>query len=110
MFTLDLAIVCVTMLAALWMFRSSVERLTRHKYTIFALVLPLGITWTFAGGDDSAQVQELLRRALESRTPNPKPQRTMNGGGHPTDLKRPPLHTVDKNKKQRDRSTDLSPE
>lgn len=107
MFTLDLAIVCVTMLAALWMFRNSVERLTRHKYTIFALFLPFGVTWTFAGGDNPNEVQELLRRALESRAPKPKALKPVAVGNH-TEPKRPPLHTVEK--KQRDRSTDISPE
>jgi hypothetical protein len=65
--TLDVALVCCTLLAALHMFKHSIERVAKQKHSVFMLLLPFGITWMFAGGDRADEVEQLVKQALLKR-------------------------------------------
>jgi N-glycosylase/DNA lyase len=66
--TLDVIIVCSTLLAALHMFKRSIERVARQKHSVFMLLLPFGITWMFAGGDRADEIEQLVKQALLKRS------------------------------------------
>jgi hypothetical protein len=90
--TLNVAIVCSTLLIALFMTRRSIDRVSRQKHSVFMLMLPFGITWMIAGGDNSAEIEEVVKVALLRRTRNSGPK----GGARPPALE------------QRHRTTDAS--
>jgi hypothetical protein len=67
--TLNVALVCGTLLTALQMFRRSIDRVARQKHSVFMLVLPFGITWMFAGGEKAADIEQLVKQALPTLAP-----------------------------------------
>jgi hypothetical protein len=65
--TLNVALVCATLLAALHMFRRSIDRVAKQRHSVFMLLLPFGITWMFAGGEKAAELEQIVKQALLKR-------------------------------------------
>jgi hypothetical protein len=100
--TINVAIVCTTLLTALFMFRRSVERVARQRHTVFMLLLPFGITWMFAGGEHSSEIEEvvkvaLLQRSRKAHNSNPAngapPAKLENRRTRVAEPKQPPSHS-----------------
>ena len=60
--TLNVAIICLTLLAALYLLRRTIDRVSKQKHTVFMLLLPFGITWMLAAGEKVLPARPTARR------------------------------------------------
>jgi len=87
--TINVAIICSTLITALYLLRRTIDRVSKQKHTVFMLQLPFGITWMLAGGEKGSEIEEvvkiaLLRRAQKERAEPPPPDNAVL----PTELSR----------------------